>query len=178
MIRKANQKDLPFVGQVYDEIHDMEESGKQVIGWVRGVYPVEETAAAAIRRGDLYVMEEPGEGIIGAAIINQIQVDVYADAAWTHEVPDEKVCVLHTLVISPRAAGKGRAREFIRFYEAYAAARGWYELRIDTNSRNQKARAMYAKLGYREVGIVPALFNGIPGVDLVLLEKNLEAERA
>ena len=27
--------------------------------------------------------------------------------------------------------------------------------------------------GYREIGIVPIVFNGIPGAGLVLLEKNL-----
>jgi hypothetical protein len=39
---------------------------------------------------------------------------------------------------------------------------------------NKAARTMYQKLGYKEIGIVPTTFNGIPGVDLVLLEKNLE----
>ena len=29
------------------------------------------------------------------------------------------------------------------------------------------------KMGYKEIGIVPTVFNGIPGVNLVLLEKNL-----
>ena len=38
------------------------------------------------------------------------------------------------------------------------------------------ARRLYARLGYREIGIVPTVFNGIPGVDLVLLEKNLEQQ--
>lgn len=32
---------------------------------------------------------------------------------------------------------------------------------------------MYVKLGYKEIGIVPTVFNGIPGVGLVLLEKAL-----
>lgn len=32
---------------------------------------------------------------------------------------------------------------------------------------------MYASLGYKEVGIVPVVFNGIDGVNLVLLEKEL-----
>ena len=32
---------------------------------------------------------------------------------------------------------------------------------------------MYRKLGYREVGQVPTVFNGIDGVMLVLLEKSL-----
>ena len=31
---------------------------------------------------------------------------------------------------------------------------------------------MYKKLGYKEIGIVPVVFNGIPDVGLVLLEKN------
>ena len=36
------------------------------------------------------------------------------------------------------------------------------------------ARAMYQKLGYEERGIVPCVFNGIPGVQLVCLEKYLD----
>ena len=31
----------------------------------------------------------------------------------------------------------------------------------------------YQKLGYTEIGIVPCVFNGIDGVQLVLLEKKL-----
>lgn len=32
---------------------------------------------------------------------------------------------------------------------------------------------LYARLGYREAGIVPCVFNGIKGVGLVCLEKKL-----
>ena len=38
---------------------------------------------------------------------------------------------------------------------------------------NILARALYKKLGYKEIDIVPTVFNGIPGVNLVLLEKHL-----
>lgn len=41
------------------------------------------------------------------------------------------------------------------------------------NARNTVARSFYRKLGYREIAVVPVTFNGIPGVDLVLLEKYL-----
>lgn len=44
---------------------------------------------------------------------------------------------------------------------------------MDTNAKNLRARAMYAALGYREAGIVPCVFNGIPDVMLVHLEKKL-----
>ena len=37
------------------------------------------------------------------------------------------------------------------------------------------ARAMYARRGYIESGILPTVFNGITGVDLVCLEKRLSA---
>ena len=47
-------------------------------------------------------------------------------------------------------------------------------LRIDTNERNAAARAMYKKHGYIESGVAPTVFNGIPGVMLVCMEKRLD----
>ena len=170
VIRKANAADLDGVAAVYEAIHDEEEAGKVEIGWVRGVYPTRATAEASFERGDLYVLEDDG-AILGAAIINQTQVDRYAQGAWRHEVPDDRVCVLHTLVIHPRDAGRGYGKAFVRFYEDWALRNGWPELRLDTNARNTAARRLYAGLGYKEVGVVPTVFNGIPGVNLVLLEK-------
>ena len=81
--------------------------------------------------------------------------------------------VLHTLVIAPQAFGKGYGKAFVKFYEDYTLSQGCCYLRMDTNARNLRARAMYKKLGYKEIGIVPCVFNGIDGVKLVLLEKRL-----
>ena len=61
----------------------------------------------------------------------------------------------------------------VKFYENYALENGCSELRIDTNERNRAVRKMYNKLGYKEVDIVSTVFNGIPDVNLVLLEKYL-----
>ena len=172
MIRKANAGDIDAVEKLYDAIHTAEENGKQTIGWVRGIYPVRKTAEMALARDDLFVLEDGGK-IRGTGILNKIQVDCYAEVSWEHTVPDEQVCVLHTLVIDPDSAGKGYGRAFIEYYEAYARENGCTGLRIDTNARNAVARAMYKKHGYMEVGIVPTVFNGIEGVQLVLLEKYL-----
>jgi RimJ/RimL family protein N-acetyltransferase len=73
-----------------------------------------------------------------------------------------------------RTACSGLRRGFVEFYEQWAKEHGLPELRIDTNARNTATRKMYHKLGYKEIGIIPTTFNEIPGVDLVLLEKNLE----
>lgn len=172
IIRSANTEELDSIEKIYDDIHSAEESGAQTIGWVRGVYPTRETALQAIHRGDLFVLED-GQ-ILGSAVINRIQVDVYSGAPWEYDT--ESVCVLHTLVISPQAAGRGYGRAFVEFYERWAREHDLPELRLDTNARNTAARALYRKMGYKEIGVVPATFNGIPCVNLVLLEKNLEAE--
>ncbi len=177
MIRKAAGADLDAVAGIYDEMHRAEEAGLVTVGWKRDVYPVRSTAEAALKRGDLFVLEEDG-AVLGSGIINQIQPDAYGFAPWEHEEADDRVCVLHTLVISPGAGGAGRGRSFVRFYEAYALEHGCRELRIDTNERNLTARAMYRRLGYKETAVVPTVFNGIPGVRLVLLEKWLDREAA
>ena len=172
-IRPAVQQDIPAVAGLYEAIITAEEAGLAVIGWERGVYPTPSTALAALERKDLFVLEENG-AVSGAAIINQIQVDVYTNGHWLFEADDPQVMVLHTLVIDPAAAHRGFGSAFVRFYEQYAAEHGCTVLRMDTNERNLAARALYKKLGYREAGIVPTVFNGIEGVQLVLLEKRCE----
>lgn len=175
MFRKAESGDLDAVAAIYSRIHDNEEAGRTTIGWVRSIYPTRETAADALRRGWLYVAASPD--VTASAIINQVPPDAYAHAPWRHEAPADGVLILHTLTVDPAQSGRGIGSGFVRWYEALAAQRGIRELRLDTNERNQAARALYRKLGYEEVGVVPTVFNGIPDIRLVCLEKTLgEAE--
>lgn len=172
MIRKANQNDIAAVAQIYANILEREDEKNPKIGWLKGIYPVEATAQAALIRGDLFVYETEGK-ILASAIINKTQVDVYADCKWSVDAKDDEVMVLHTLTVEPEAAGRGIGTEFVAFYEDYAAKNGCVTLRMDTNRINTAARTLYKKLGYTEVGIVPCVFNGIPNVMLVCLEKNI-----
>ena len=114
MIRKAEISDLNAVDGLYREIHDAEEAGLITTGWIREIYPVRATAEAALARGDLFVLEENGR-ILGSGMINQLQVDVYEGASWKYQVPDDQVCVLHTLVISPAARTKDMAGNLSAF---------------------------------------------------------------
>ena len=109
--------------------------------------------------------------VLGSGIINKVQMDIYNNVKWEHEVEDDKVCVLHTLAISPRSGKMGLGKQFLRFYEDYALHNGCSELRIDTNELNIIARKMYSKLGYKELSILPTIYNGLPHVNLVLMEK-------
>jgi len=170
IIRKAEKADVSAVSAIYDAIHTAEEAGQTTVGWVRGVYPTQATASAALERGDLFVLED-AERVLGTAIINQNQCDGYETAKWQYPAKDSDVMVLHTLVIDPACAGRGYGRAFVGFYEDFARENGCKYLRMDTNERNARARRMYARLGYQEIGVIDTVFNGIEGVKLVLLEK-------
>ena len=69
MIRKAVKSDLDAVVNIYDEIHQAEEEGFISVGWIRGIYPVKETAEEALKRDDIFVIEKDGI-VLGSGIIN------------------------------------------------------------------------------------------------------------
>lgn len=170
MIRKAFARDIPTVADIYGHIHEAEAAGRITTGWLRDVYPTEATARSALEADDLFVLEEEGR-IVAAARINRHQMPDYALVKWRYPARDDQVMVLHTLTVDPLHAGRGYGRAFLEFYESYALQNGCTALRIDTNAKNTVARAMYARHGYVESGVIPTVFNGIPGVNLVCLEK-------
>lgn len=157
---------------IYNEIHSAEESGRAVIGWQRSIYPTEATAREALEKGELYVLEEDGR-ILASAKINQKQEEAYAEILWEHPAPEDRVMVLHTLTVSPDATCRGLGSRFVTFYEDLSRRAGCICLRMDTNEKNLTARRLYKKLGYREAGVVNCVFNDLPNVRLVCLEKKL-----
>ena len=171
-IRKATAADIDDIEGIYTCIHEQESKGKVVIGWQPDVYPTRHTAQDALEHSDLYVLLH-NDSVVAAAIINHIQPPGYEQAAWKLPARDEEVLVLHTLAVHPNYEGRGFARSLINYYEDMARDTGCTCLRIDTNARNARARAMYAHLEYTEVSTIPVTFNGIKYVDLVCLEKLL-----
>ncbi len=172
MFRKALLSDLDAICSIYDAVHDAEEAGLATIGWARTIYPTRVTAKQGICADDMFVLVED-EMVLAAARINQIQVEEYKNVNWSFDAADSKVMVLHTLAVHPKTARRGVGTRFVAFYEEYAAQMGCTCLRMDTNVHNIAARALYKKLGYTEASIIPCTFNGIEGVDLVCLEKQL-----
>ncbi len=172
MFRKADKSDINAIEKIYESTHDAEEAGLTTTGWKRGIYPTVNTAEASLNRGDMYVAELNGK-VVATAIINKEQVDMYAEGNWEYEAPDDKICVLHTLAVDPETRGHGLGQAFVRFYEQLAKNQGCEALRIDTVASNTAARRMYAKLGYKEIGIVPTEFNGLKDMNMVLMEKKI-----
>lgn len=172
MFRKATNQDLDAICNIYDAIHTEEEAGRTTTGWLRTTYPTRQTACCALKLDDMFVMEDDGQ-IVACGRINKEQADCYKGGSWRYDALPEDVMVLHTLVVDPAKHSNGYGTGFLQYYETFAKEQGCFFLRIDTNARNTRARAFYQKRGYEEVGIVPCQFNGIPDVNLMLLEKKL-----
>lgn len=171
-IRKAGKDDLASVSAIYNDVLSVEEAGGTSNGWVRGIYPTEETASKSIDAEELFVMLR-NDFVIAALRINQVQMPAYEQIKWKTEADAKAVMTFHTLVVSPAENGKGYGTRFVKFFEAYALTNDCPYLRIDTSAANIRARSLYARLGYRESGIVRCSFCGIPDFELVCMEKAL-----
>ncbi len=55
-IRKVIKNDIDSAERIYESIHDEEEKGLTIIGWIRNIYLTRKTAEDALERKDLFVM--------------------------------------------------------------------------------------------------------------------------
>lgn len=173
MIRPACSADLPAIAQIYEEILDQEDQRPvSYTNWQRGKYPTLDTARTALEAGTLFVGEENGT-IFAAVNLNGIQLPEYDRIPWQFEARSEQVMVIHTLVISPRFSGHGKAREMVAFCEEEGRRQRKTVMRLDTYEGNHPANAMYPKLGYRFAGHARFLFQGFLDEVLNCYEKQL-----
>lgn len=172
-IRKATFNDIDSVARIYKKIHNLEESGKVSIGWNSKVYPIRETALDALKADKLFVMTVD-DAVVASAIINQKQPSAYSSMDWSFPAPDDKVGVLHTLVVDPDFGKRGLGKAFVSFFENYCKEQDYAVVRLDTQVKNVGPFNMYINLGYRLAGICNTPFQNLPyNVELAIFEKKL-----
>lgn len=160
MIRPAVQADLEAIARIYDEILTEEEARPaSYTNWQRDKYPTIRHARQALEAGTLWAAEEQGE-IYGAFILNGEQLPEYDNIPWQFAASRDQVAVIHTLVVSPRWTGRGKAREMVAFCEAESRRQGKRVMRLDTYEGNLPANRMYPRLGYRLAGGTEFFFQG------------------
>lgn len=173
IIRKAVAADVGAVAVIYGKIHALEKAGVVSIGWDPEVYPVRDTALGALEVGALFVMVLDGR-VVASAIINQEQPSAYASVDWLYPATDDRVGVLHTLVVDPDFGKRGLGKRFVSFFESYCRELRYEVVRLDTQTKNIGPFNMYPKLGYRLSGIRTTKFQELPDtVELAMFEKKL-----
>lgn len=172
-IRKATFNDIDLIAGIYKKIHNLEETGKVSIGWNSKVYPIRETALNALKADTLFVMTINGE-VAASAIINQNQPSAYSSMEWSYPASEDKVGVLHTLVVDPDFGKQGLGKTFVSFFEKYCKEQGYEVVRLDTQVKNTRPFNMYLNLGYKLAGICETPFENLTyKVELAMFEKEL-----
>ena len=78
---------------------------------------------------------------------------------------------IYSLAVDARQGGRGVGRELLHAAERYARAHGCVALRLEVRYDNERAIALYEKLGYREFSRYPEYY--ADGAEALRFEKSL-----
>lgn len=148
MIRKATLQDIKVIEDAYNEHFEYELEHGAFTVFKKGVYPTKEDAQKAVDAGMLYVYEEDGD-IAGSMILNKIQPQEYQNIVWQYSTENDRVMVIHLLMVRPSMSGKGIASSLVRYAMEVAKKHSCEVLRLDTGSQNIPAVSLYKKLGFQ-----------------------------
>lgn len=150
MIRQAVIEDLDSIEDGYREHFAHERQYGAYTVFKEGVYPTRKDAERALKNGNLFVYEENGI-VLGSVILDWNQPEEYKKITWPSQAADEKVNVIHLLMVRPSAAKKGVGSAIINYLYETARTRGCTAVRLDTGAQNIPAASLYKKLGFQLV---------------------------
>lgn len=150
MIRQASNSDLDGIEIGYHEHFEYEKLHGAYTVFREGIYPTRRDAEKALKNKALYVYEENGI-VLGSIILDGQQPDEYKNIDWPSQAPDEKVKVIHLLMVRPGIKGKGIGSALVNDAIEIAKQNSCKAVRLDTGSQNVPAATLYRKLGFQLV---------------------------
>jgi len=153
MIQKATLEDIDELETLYNELNDHFSLITNYPGWIKGIYPVRQTAIDGIEDNSLFVCRVDGK-IAGSVILNHHPEEAYHQVQW--QTPDQyqNIFVIHTLVVHPYFFKQGIGEKLMDFAKQQAIARGIKSIRLDVSVNNMPAIRLYEKMEYKYVGTV------------------------
>ena len=152
-IELGTMADVDELEKLYDDVNDYFQTGFNYPGWLKGIYPVRETAIAGIADGNLFTLKI-GNRIAGSVILNHKPEEAYNQVTWGIEAQYNEIMVIHTLVVHPDFMKQGVAQRLVDFAKDYAVQQHAKAIRLDVSVHNAPAISLYEKSGYRHVGTV------------------------
>ena len=111
-------------------------------------YPQEKDFMKDIQEGDLYVLER-NERPVAFICVNKIEPAEYNGLHWSSK---KDVMVIHRMAVNPEYRRQGIGSELMNFAEELALKQDIGYLKTDTNSINEKMKALFIKCGYGYIG--------------------------
>ena len=159
MIRKATEKDILPVAELYDIMLDYEEKNEKYTSWQKGIYPTVDTARLGVKNDSLFVCEIDGK-ILGTVILDTKQPPEYKKIKWSVSAGNRGALVVHTLCVHPEYSGSGIGSAIIDFAKVLAKDLQCLAIRLNTTEKNTNAAHLYLKNGFQIVATEKILLNG------------------
>lgn len=100
-------------------------------------------------------------------IAENANADVVGNLVWLRR-KGSRAARIYSVVVAPAARGQRWGERLVAAMETAAAASGCDRATLEVRTDNLAARALYAKLGYREVRTLPGYYDdGSDGLRLV-----------
>lgn len=139
----AATADVEEIYQLYDEARaDLRAKG--IFQWPDD-YPSVQTVQDDIDLGELYLLRLEEE-TVGAVCLNQRQDEQYKTVDWLFD--DQKVMVVHRLVVTPALQRHGLAKILMTFAEGKAVEEAYTSIRLDAYTGHERTRRFYERRGY------------------------------
>lgn len=111
-------------------------------------YPQENDFINDIREENLYVSELDGQ-VVAFLCINKVEPVEYEELNWSSR---NEAMVIHRMAVDPNHRRKGIAKELMNFADDLAQQHNISYLKTDTNSLNEKMKALFVRCGYTYIG--------------------------
>ena len=146
IVRKAVSKDIEgimdIIRKTIIEMHSYQNNQ-----WDES-YPQEKDFIKDIQDGDLYVSER-NDRLAAFICVNKIEPDEYSGINWSSS---KDGMVIHRMAVDPMCRRNGLGMELMNFAENLALSRSIHYLKTDTNSINEKMKALFLRCNYNFIG--------------------------
>ncbi|WP_409568053.1 GNAT family N-acetyltransferase [Proteiniphilum saccharofermentans] len=152
-IEQGTINDIAELEALYDDLNDYLSANTNYPGWIKGIYPIRETAEKAIEEGSLYVLRKENV-IVGSIVLNHEPEEAYDNVKWGIDTSYNEILVLRTLVVHPRFMKQGIAKQLMDFAKELAVSANIKTIRLDVSVDNTPAIKLYEQSGYTYVETV------------------------
>ncbi len=111
LIEKGTASDIDELVWLYNSLIDHLTNTVNYPGWIKGIYPVRDTAAEGVKDEALFVIRDNGK-IAGTIILRHDQEPSYLSADWHVDLADSEILVVYTFAVHPMYLKKGIGKGF------------------------------------------------------------------
>ena len=169
IISKASREEYESVRNFYHSMIDALEGTKYHPKWQKDIYPAPEDLRAAVEQGELYTGCVDGR-IAAAMVLNEQCNPEYEDIVWTKSISRGEFMVIHMLGVHNDFAGRGLAKEMVKYAIETARAVGMKAIRLDVLKGNVPAEKLYPAMGFVYVDTIKLFYEDTGRVDFELFE--------